>query len=68
MNSINLIFSTGNATDETGAAMGDFLVCHEILKSRIRCLYDYGEDEETAGEEDLDEEFTMDAVAEDEKL
>ena len=51
-----------------GSAMGDFLVCHEILKSRIRCLYDYGEDEETAGEEDLDEEFTMDAVAEDEKL
>ena len=47
---------------------GDFLVCHEILKSRIRCLYDYGEDEETAGEEDLDEEFPMDAVAEDEKL
>lgn len=68
MNGINLSVSTGNATDDTGATMGDFLVCHEILKSRIRCLYDYDEDEETAGEEDLDDEFPRDAVAEDEKL
>ena len=30
--------------------------------------YDYGEDEEPAGEENMDDEFTMDAEPEDEKL